>query len=71
MDCYPDMEMYAFILLKKMDQKEIIVFNLKNVFLLSNILSNFISLALLNNDKTYYYNKNKILHNVNIKEILI
>lgn len=47
------------------------VFNLKDIFILANSLSNFIKLTLLDNSKIYHNIKNKILYNINIKEVLV
>lgn len=56
-------------------QKKILeemIFNLENIFLWVNSLSNLINVILLNNNKIYYNNKNAvILYNVNIREVLV
>lgn len=48
-----------------------IIPNLKDVFFLSNNLSNLISLTLLINSEIDHNNKNKILYNVNFKKVLV
>lgn len=55
---------------RQRDRSKNIILNLKNVFLLLSSLSNFIRLALLNNIEIFYNNKNKILYNINTKEVL-
>lgn len=47
------------------------IFDFKDLFFLSSSLSNFVSLALLNNSRIYHNNKNKTLYNVNTKKVLV
>lgn len=46
------------------------IFDSKNIFFLLISLSNFVSMALLNNGEIYSYNKNEILYDIDIKKLL-
>ena len=50
--------------------KEGVIFTLNNVYYLLNSQSNFVNLALFNNNKIYHDNKNEILYDSDTKKIL-
>ncbi len=58
------------IQLSQKNRSQRVILNFKDVFNLSNRLSNLVSWTLLNNSDILYNNKNKTLYNVCSKEIL-
>lgn len=59
------------IAISKNTDKEKVIFTLNNMYYLLSSPSNFVSLALLNNNKIYYDNKNEIFYDSDTKEILV
>lgn len=66
----PDWKKVQLCLSQKDDTKRIIL-NLKDVFFLLSSPCNFVSLALLNNYKIFYDNKNKTLYNLKTKKVFV
>lgn len=52
------------------DSSKSFILNLQNVYYLLSSQCNLVSLKLLNNSKIFYYNKNKILYQLESKKIL-